>query len=183
MHLIHKEVQWKCNILTWEWSDTWLAISNNPCLRLKHSGVRDGSDGADGTSYPLTENNTLPVALHTHLHYYAPGIRTIRPTHVLLSSQGLQLSCSRSHNAWRCLCLSSADSHIYLSAIAIYRMPHSPHICSALRFCHILQYGLGFRYLACRCISFAIIVFYRSEIYRLIFTLSSTMPSVLHILR
>jgi len=52
------------------------------------------------------------VALHTHLNYYAPGICTIRTTRVLHSSQGLQLCCSHSHNAWRCLCLSSADSHI-----------------------------------------------------------------------
>jgi len=68
-------------------------------------------------------------------------------------------------------------------AIAIYRMLHSPHICKALRFCHILQYSLRFRYIACDCICFAIIVFYRSEIYSLIFTLSRTMPLVLHILR
>jgi len=71
----------------------------------------------------------------------------------------------------------------YLTAIGIYRMPHSPHICLALRFCHILQYSVRFGYLACRCICFAIIVFYRSEIYSPIFTLSITMPSVLHILR
>jgi hypothetical protein len=37
-------------------------ISNNPSFRLKHPGVLDGSDGSDGTSYPLTENYTLPVA-------------------------------------------------------------------------------------------------------------------------
>jgi len=70
----------------------------------------------------------------------------------------------------------------YLSAIAKYRMPHSPHICWALRICHILQYSLRFGYLACGCICFAIIVFYWSHIYSPIFTLSSTMPSVLHIL-
>jgi hypothetical protein len=70
----------------------------------------------------------------------------------------------------------------YLSAIGIYRMPHKPHLCSALRFCHILQYSLRFGYCTCRWICFAIIVIYRSEIYSLIFTLSSTMPSVLHIL-
>jgi hypothetical protein len=52
------------------------------------------------------------VALHTCLQYFAPGIRTIRTTRVLHSSLGLQLCCSRLHNAWRCLCLSSADSHI-----------------------------------------------------------------------
>jgi hypothetical protein len=64
----------------------------------------------------------------------------------------------------------------HLSTIAIYRMPHSPLICLALRICHIMQYSLRFGYLACRCICFAIIVFYRSEIYRPIFSLSSTMP-------
>ena len=63
-------------------------ISNNASFRLKHLGVPDGSDGSDGTSYPLTENYTLPVALHTYLHYFAPGIRTIRMTRVLHSSQG-----------------------------------------------------------------------------------------------
>jgi len=52
------------------------------------------------------------VALNTYLHYFAPGILTIRSTCVLHSSQGLQLCCSCLHNAWRCLCLSSADSHI-----------------------------------------------------------------------
>jgi len=34
-------------------------ISNNSSFRLKHPGVPDGSDGSDGTSYPLTENYTL----------------------------------------------------------------------------------------------------------------------------
>ena len=71
----------------------------------------------------------------------------------------------------------------YLSAIVIYWMPHSPDICLALRFRHILQCSLRFRYIACCCSCFAIIVFYRSEIYSLIFTLSGTMPLVLHILR
>jgi len=52
------------------------------------------------------------VALHTYLHSFAPGIRTISTTSVLQSSQGLQLCCSRLHNAWKCLCLSLADSHI-----------------------------------------------------------------------
>jgi len=71
----------------------------------------------------------------------------------------------------------------YHSAIAIYRMPHSPHICLDLRFCHILHYSLPFEYIACQCICFAIIVIYRSGIYSLICTLSSTMHLVLHILR
>jgi len=37
-------------------------ISNNSSSRQKHPGVPDGSDGSDGTSFPLTENYTLPVA-------------------------------------------------------------------------------------------------------------------------
>ena len=41
------------------------AISNNRSFRLKHRGVPDGSDGSDGTLYPLTENYTLPVAQAT----------------------------------------------------------------------------------------------------------------------
>jgi len=38
-----------------------LGINNNASFRLKHPGVLDGSNGSDGTSYPLTENYTLPV--------------------------------------------------------------------------------------------------------------------------
>jgi len=37
-------------------------ISNDPRFHQKHLGVPDGSDGPDGTSYPLTENYTLPIA-------------------------------------------------------------------------------------------------------------------------
>jgi len=40
-------------------------ISNNSSFRQKHPGVLDGSDGSDGTSYPLTENYTKPVAEET----------------------------------------------------------------------------------------------------------------------
>jgi len=40
-------------------------ISNYSSFRQKHPGVPDGSDGSDGTSYPLTENYTLPVAQAT----------------------------------------------------------------------------------------------------------------------
>jgi len=72
---------------------------------------------------------------------------------------------------------------LYLSISAIYQMLHSPHICLALRCCHILQYSLRFRCIACCCICFAIIVFYRSEIHCPIFTVCSTTPLVLHMLR
>ena len=37
-------------------------MSNNTSFCLKHPGVPDGSDVSGGTSYPLTENQTRPVA-------------------------------------------------------------------------------------------------------------------------
>ena len=46
-------------------------ISNNPSLCQKHPGVPDGSDGSDRTSYPLTEDYTLPVA-HVRAAYATP---------------------------------------------------------------------------------------------------------------
>ena len=42
-------------------------ISNNSSFRQKQMGIPDGSDGSDGTSYPLTENYMLPVAQATGL--------------------------------------------------------------------------------------------------------------------
>jgi len=114
-------------------------ISNKPSVRQEHLGVPAGPDGIDGTSYPLNENRTRSVALHTHraaaniscllflrcialnitpwLLRQCGGIATpvtqfldcasgmswrictIRTTHVLHSSQGLQLRCSRLPNA------------------------------------------------------------------------------------
>jgi len=47
-------------------------ISNNPSFRLKHPGVPDGSDGSGGTLYPLTENQTRPVAQATGRVPYLP---------------------------------------------------------------------------------------------------------------
>jgi len=70
----------------------------------------------------------------------------------------------------------------YLSTIAICWMLHTSHICSVWRCGHLLQYRFLFRYITCRCICFAIIVIFRSEIYCPIITLSSTIHSVLHIL-
>jgi hypothetical protein len=49
-------------------------ISNIPSFRLKHPGVPDGSDGSDGTLYPLTENYTLPVAQATGCCAYSPPL-------------------------------------------------------------------------------------------------------------
>ena len=47
-------------------------ISNNSSFRLKHPCVPDGSDGSGGTSYPLTENQTRPVAQATGRVAYLP---------------------------------------------------------------------------------------------------------------
>jgi hypothetical protein len=86
------------------------SISNNPRFRLKHPGVPDGSDGSGRTLYPLTENQTWPVAQTTgRLAYLTCGgyytmpligflyfasrmwwrTRTTRTTCMFLSSQGL----------------------------------------------------------------------------------------------
>jgi len=93
-------------------------ISNDPSFRQKHPGVPDGSDGSDGTSYPLTENHTLPVAQATGRiarlpcllfgDVYAPSERHMCYT--------LRSGCSYAeavlHNAWRCLCLSPAAASL-----------------------------------------------------------------------
>jgi hypothetical protein len=103
-------------------------------------------------------------------------------TRVTHSSQGLQLYCSCLQNDWRWLCLSPAECHSvplrywYISDAAL------SHICVTLRSCHLLQYSLRFGYIACRCICFAIIVFYSSEIYYLFLKHSFNIPSVHHIL-
>jgi len=50
-----------------------LDISNDPSFSQKHPGVPDGSDGSQGTSWPLTEDYTLPVAQATgHIAYVPP---------------------------------------------------------------------------------------------------------------
>jgi hypothetical protein len=40
----------------------WVCISNKSSFRLKHTGVPESGDVSDGTSYPLTENQTRPIA-------------------------------------------------------------------------------------------------------------------------
>jgi hypothetical protein len=57
-----------------------------------------------------------PFPLRMSLLYFVPErrwrIRTIRTTRILHSSQGLQLYCSRLHNAWWCFYLALAEYHI-----------------------------------------------------------------------
>jgi hypothetical protein len=59
----------------------WSYIRNNPSFHLKHPGVPDGSDGSDGTWYPLTENYTLPVTLATGRVAYSPPLLCVWYTH------------------------------------------------------------------------------------------------------
>jgi len=49
-------------------------ISNNPSFRLKQPGVPDGSDGCDGTSYPLMKNYKLRVTQATGRVAYSPPL-------------------------------------------------------------------------------------------------------------
>ena len=101
------------------------------------------------------------VALHTSLLYFAPG----RLSHIRTSE------CD--------VCYTFRRGCSY--AVVGYTMP-----CNVYAFLQpsaiFQQYSLRFGYVTCRCICFGIIIFYRFEIYCRIFTLSSTMPSVLHIL-
>ena len=60
----HAVISQKFWVLDEQWQ-AFACISNNPSFRLKHPGVPDSSDGSDGTSYPVTENYTLPVAQAT----------------------------------------------------------------------------------------------------------------------
>jgi hypothetical protein len=46
---------WILDITSW-------CISNKPSFCQEHPGVSDGPDSSDGTSYPVTENQTRPVA-------------------------------------------------------------------------------------------------------------------------
>ena len=71
--------QYPCRERCWcAWNSD---ISNNPSFRLKHPGVPDGSDGSDGTSYPLTENYTFPVAQATGHVSYSPPLLSAQYTH------------------------------------------------------------------------------------------------------
>jgi len=47
---------------------------NHPSFCQKHPGVPDGSDGSDGTSYPLKDNYTLPVTQATGRVAHVPPL-------------------------------------------------------------------------------------------------------------
>jgi len=93
-------------------------ISNDPSFRQKHPGVPDCSDGSDGTSYPLMENYTLPVALHTYLlhcvvtykhHQNDMCVTLFAVAAVMLKPFTQRLAM---FNAWQCPCLSPAAASL-----------------------------------------------------------------------
>jgi len=51
-----------------------LFISNDPSFRQKHPGILDGFDGSDESSYPVRENDTLPVAQATGCVTFIPPL-------------------------------------------------------------------------------------------------------------
>ena len=147
-----------------------IIISNDPNFCRNHAGVADGSDGSDGTLYRLMQNYTVPVAQTTgHIAYlppllwgdeYAPSERHVCST----PRRGSSYAEAMETTPGDVYAFLRPSATLYLCAIAIYQMPHSPLIFSVLRCCHILQCILHFGYIACSCICFAIIVFYSSEI-------------------
>jgi hypothetical protein len=88
--IMSKHVESSVNMAQREFGIGWLGvgiaersmyISNNPSFRLKRPGVPDGSDGSDGTLYPLMENYTLPVAPATGRVAYSTPLPCAWYTH------------------------------------------------------------------------------------------------------
>jgi len=118
------------------------------------------------------------VTLHTYLMY---GVVTYtyhqNNTCVTLIAGAAVMLMQFAHCMAMCIHFSGPVPNFTSPVVAIYRMPHSPQRRLVLRYCHLLHCSLRCGFITCRCICFAITVFYRSEIYCPIFTLSSTMPS------
>jgi len=58
--------------IIWIWGNCNNDVTNNPSFRQKRPDVLDGSGGSDWTSYPLTENYSLPVTQVTRCVAYLP---------------------------------------------------------------------------------------------------------------
>jgi hypothetical protein len=120
-------------------------ISDNPSFCLKYPGVPDGSDGSDGTSYrPDWElhasrrpgNGSRCILTSTMMR----PVYTSSEQHVCYTlRRGCSYSAAVHTTPGDVYVLLWPIATLYLSVIAIYRMPHSPHICLALRFWDILQ--------------------------------------------
>jgi len=111
-------------------------IGNDPSFCLKPPGVPEGSDSSDGTSYPLTEHYMLPVAQATGRIAFVPPVLSgdvyaLSERHI---SYTLRRGCSSAEAVYPTpgdvYAFLRPSATFYLSAIAIYRMPHSPYMFS-----------------------------------------------------
>jgi hypothetical protein len=67
-------------------------ISKNRSFNQKLLGLQNGSDGSDGTSYPVMENCTLPTTQGTgHIAYLHPLLRT---EHVVMHTLQQNNTCA-----------------------------------------------------------------------------------------
>jgi hypothetical protein len=111
-------------------------ISNNSSSHMKHPGVPDGSDVSDGTSYPLTENQTRPVAQATCPVTYLPcGGNYIHPFYSYDMSRCKLPSplCGQASFTFRLECgdiYAPSAQHVcyalhrgYSNAVAVYTRP------------------------------------------------------------
>jgi len=102
----------------------WVAIiSNDPTFCQKHPHVPDCSDSSEGTSYPLMQNHTLPIAQATGRVAYLPPL----------------LCCEvYAPSEWHvCYTLSRGCSY----AVAIYTMPGDGYaLLRPIATCHTLIY-------------------------------------------
>jgi hypothetical protein len=117
----------------------------------------------------------FPSICVCYLVYYIHNANSICVTLVI----GDLTCCRHLPNRWRRIYLSAAHYIIRcLNYCSVLDTAHSLK-CLYLTCSHLIQYSLRFGYIRCRCCCFAIMVFYKFEIYCPIFTLSSTRPSAL----
>ena len=121
---------------------TWKIISNNSSFRLKHLGVPDGSDGSGRTSYPLTKNQTRPVAQATGRvaylicggYYTMPHILATRRVvyYARRSSVRLPLLCVRNVVTYT---HHQNDTYVTLFAgVAVMQWPFTQHLAMFMPF-------------------------------------------------
>ena len=118
------------------------SISNNSGFRLKHPGVPDGSDGSGGTSYPLTENQTRPVAQATGRVAYLPcGGNDIMPR--ILATCRVVYYAPRSGVRLPLICVRNVvtythhqnDTYVTLFAgVAVMQWPFTPRLAMFMPF-------------------------------------------------
>jgi len=90
----------------------FMPIRNNSSFRLKHPGVPEGSDGSDATLYPVTENQTRPVAEATGRVAYLPcsGYHTIL---LILATRRIVYYARRSGVRLTLLCIRNVVTYTH----------------------------------------------------------------------